>query len=95
MPFARFGCLVVVSVLGGCRPNAPTVTPPSSPSRPAPASNDDAEIGAATDRELLAQIPVYSDAALTAYVTSVADRVGAQAKGGPKNGPHAFSIRPT
>jgi predicted Zn-dependent protease len=45
---------------------------------------EDAEVGAAADRELTKSVHTYSDPKLTAYVTSVAARVGAAVNGGPK-----------
>lgn len=78
----RWVAFLALCILTGCR----TGTPPRAPadSAPTPVTNDeDAEVGARADRELLASIPLYRDAQLAAYVQSVAERVGAHVKNGP------------
>jgi predicted Zn-dependent protease len=71
-----------VCIVAGCRPTAPPKATPEP--APAAATNDeDAEVGARADAELLQAIPLYKDAKLNAYVQSVADRVFAKVKPAP------------
>src|SRR5690349_18129814 len=78
----RIVAILAVCTLAGCRPTASPDTRHEPP--PTAATNDeDAEVGAQADRELLQSIPLYRDAKLTAYVESVAERVFAKVKDAP------------
>lgn len=76
--------LLTCVFLCGCPSSTRPVTQPD-PRAHSAALDEDAEVGAAADRELRKSFPTYPDPKLAAYVSSIAQRVGAAVQGGPAN----------